>query len=131
MSDSNTSNTGSTNGKAIALPVSVSDLIQQRKGKLTKTLNDHVEAIHLSLWETKAYRALLDAVTPEDAVEGDLRIDDAKAAEMIRTEAVKQGNRYVAEKKLGTLVQALHVVMRRYGISRKERRYGFASSAAE
>jgi transcriptional regulator of acetoin/glycerol metabolism len=89
-----------------------------------------VEAIHLSLWEVPEYQRLLDAVTSEDAVEGSLTIDDAKAAEMIRTEAAKKGNRLVASKKLGTIVQALHVVMRRYGISRKERRYGFSTSVA-
>jgi transcriptional regulator of acetoin/glycerol metabolism len=130
MSDTNAGNPGSTNGKAIALPKTVADLLDQRKGNRARTLNDDVEAIHLSLWEVPEYQRLLDAVTSEDAVEGSLTIDDAKAAEMIRTEAAKKGNRLVASKKLGTIVQALHVVMRRYGISRKERRYGFSTSVA-
>ncbi|MCB1773569.1 MAG: hypothetical protein KDI88_08120 [Gammaproteobacteria bacterium] len=109
-------------GSVIALPPTVSDLIEQRKSKTKKTLHDQVEDLHLSLWENAAYQALLDAVYPEQAIEGSLFADDFEAARMIREAAKKKGNAYVAGQKLETLRKSLSVVLRRYGISRKERR---------
>jgi len=105
-----------------ALPASTGEMIAQRKIAQRRTLNDHVETIHLQLYENAEYQRLLDAVYDEDAVEGSLSADNLLAAQMIR-ECAKQNGRdpYVAEKKLATLSKALGVVLRRYGMSRKER----------
>jgi len=111
-----------SSSKAIALPKTVAQLIEQKKGKRQATLNDQVDQLHVLLWENQKYQAFLDAVYKEQAVEGDLKLDDAEAARMIRDEAKKQGNTYVAGQKLATIVNALNVVLRRYCISRRERR---------
>ena len=65
---------------------------------------------------------MLDAVHNSDAQEGSLIADDFEAARMIRDKANDIGNAYVASKNLTTLKNSLSVVLRRYGISRKERR---------
>lgn len=108
-----------------ALPATGADLDARLKFPASRTLNDFVQDIHRKLWfsENLDYRNLLDAVYDEDAVEGSLSIDNAKAAEMIRDYAKDQnhGEPYVAGKKLATIVKALNVVLRRYKMSRKER----------
>ena len=105
-----------------ALPANTTDMMAQRKTALRRTLNDHVETIHLQLYEDAKYQRLLDAVYDEDAVEGSLSADNLLAAQMIRQHA-EENNRdpYVAEKKLATLSKALGIVLRRYGMSRRER----------
>lgn len=106
-----------------ALPTTTSEMIAQRKHEMRRTLNDHVEALHLQLYDDAKYQRLLDAVYDEDAVEGSLSADNLLAAQMIRERAAGENGRdaYVAEKKLATISKALGVVLRRYGMSRKER----------
>lgn len=105
-----------------ALPATTTDLLAQRKQDPHRTLNDHVEAIHVQLYENAEYQRFLDAVYDEDAVEGSLAADNLQAAQMIRNKAREAGHDpYVAEKKLATISKALGVVLRRYGMSRKER----------
>ena len=108
--------------RAIALPKTVAALMEQKKSKQTSTLNDQVETVHLSLWEKPEYQRFLDAVYKEQAIEGDLFCDDIEASRLIRDEARKQGNAYVSGQKLATIRKALMVVLRRYRISRTERR---------
>jgi hypothetical protein len=84
--------------------------------------NDQVEAIHLSLLDNDEYRAFLAALDNKQAVEGSLFDDDVMAAKMIREQAAKLGYVEVAQAKLTAIVKALRVVLRRYGMSRKERR---------
>lgn len=87
------------------------------------TLNDRVEAIHRSLaTESARYRELLRATTNAEAVEGSLTGDDTVAAKMIRDRATEMGDTEVVGAKLAAITKALHVVLRRYGASRKERR---------
>jgi len=109
-------------GSSIALPRTVSALMEQKKTKNQRTLNDHIESIHLSLYEEEEYQKLLDAVYSEQAVEGSLIADDFEAARMIREKARSIGDKTVTIQKLATIVKAMNVVMRRYGIGRKERR---------
>lgn len=108
--------------KQVALPATVQDLLNQRRTGQHKTLNDFVEAIHLSLWETPSYQNYLRAVYVEQAIEGDLFCDDIEAARMIRERARRDGNAVVKDEKLATIRKALLVVMRRYRIDRKGRR---------
>ena len=122
MSGNNTANGQIGRARPTPLPATRQDMIAQRKGEMIRTLNDHVEDAHLALYDNEQYQRFLDAVYDEDAVEGSLAADNLEAARMIREHA-REGNRdaYVADKKLATLSKALGVVLRRYGMSRKER----------
>jgi len=119
----------------VPLPATVEDMIARRNTTPNRTLNDYVDDIHKALWSRNSaeYRALLDAVYDEDAVEGSLSIDNAKAAEMIRDYANRSDIPYISSKKLATIVKALNVVLRRYKMTRKERaiRLGDADIPAE
>ena len=106
----------------VALPNTVQDLINARKTKSKMTLNDQIESIHMSLWENPVYKKFLDAVYSEQAVEGDLFVDDIEAARMIRAYAKEKGVTYVREQKLATIRKSLLVVLRRFGTTRRERR---------
>jgi hypothetical protein len=112
---------------AMPLPATLEEMLARRPATASRTLNDYVDDIHKQLWsavddkDAAEYRRLLDAVYDEDAVEGSLAIDNAKAAEIIRVRATKAKLDYVANKKLMTLVKAMNVVLRRYHMTRKER----------
>jgi len=87
-----------------------------------KALNDAVDNIHRELIEDDNYRALLSAVCNEQAVEGSLFNDDTLAAMKIRDHAKKNGYALVGHEKMAAIRKALKVVIRRYGMSRKQRR---------
>jgi hypothetical protein len=108
--------------RPLPLPQKTEDLLKARKVETTKTLNDYVEDAYVRLWENPEFRRLLESVYDEDAVEGSLAIDNAKAAEMIRDFARGEGDiPYLRDRKLATIVKALGVVLRRYSFSRAER----------
>ena len=99
----------------------------KRNIKIDRTLNDYVEDAHCALLTSdedgERYRALLDAVYDEDAVEGSLSVDNALAAQMIRNHATDQNPKHLlASKKIATISKSLGVVLRRYNYSRAERR---------
>lgn len=104
------------------LPATVADLLAGRTSELTKTLNDHVDEVHTILWEQEDYRRLFEAVYDEQATEGSLSADNFLAAIRIRSWASKNGKSYIQNQKLATIVKSLNVVLRRYHISRTERR---------
>ena len=103
------------------LPASVVELLAQRKSLRARSLNDDVEEIHLKLWESPDYHKLFVPIWREDTIEGSFIADDMVAATQIRTFAVKNAASVAAGSKLAAIVRSLHVVCRRYGISRKER----------
>lgn len=103
----------------IPLPATRSDWV--RKTQFNRTINDQVEDIHLALLDDEEYIELLQAVYDEQAVEGSLSSDNNMAAIKIRN-AAKKMNNPVKDQKLATIIKALGVVLRRYGVSRKERR---------
>lgn len=105
----------------VPLPATRDDLLAQKTMKSKPTLNDHVDALHVALWDNADYQAFLDATSDADAVEGSLAADNLKAAEMIRTRAAEISDKMVAGKKLATIVIALNVVLRRYNMTRKMR----------
>jgi hypothetical protein len=115
-----------TNGRSLAtpppLPATKKDLLAQRVGQMRRTLNDMVEESHIALYGDDRYVAFLNAVYDEQAVEGSLSADNIMAATMIRDHAKKNGGGQLVNEKLATISKALGVVMRRYEISRKERR---------
>lgn len=103
----------------IPLPPTPADWV--RKVKFNYTINDQVEEIHKAVLDRPEYVALLQAVYDEQAVEGSLAADNTLAAMELRKHAAKS-NSPIAKEKLATISKALNVVMRRYGVSRKERR---------
>jgi hypothetical protein len=104
------------------LPTKIEDWDRKIKGGMT--LNDHVETVHLMLWdETPEYRAFLEAVWDSDAVEGSLAIDNTMAAMLLRDKAKTIDGNPVGRKNLDTIKKSLGVVLRRYGNDRKERRH--------
>jgi hypothetical protein len=102
------------------LPKTVADLINQRKGRFERTMNDYVEEYYLRLWETPEFKKWLWATTDGEAVEGSWNCDDHEAARMLRDYARKE-NSPVKDKPLASYKLALKVVMRRYQMTRKER----------
>lgn len=106
-----------------ALPETVSDFLSLRKGAVRRSLNDIVEEYHLAMYDNEEYSRLLYAVYDEQAVEGSLAADNILAAKMMRERAHELKNVELTREKLATISKALGVVLRRYGQSRKERRY--------
>lgn len=106
---------------AVPLPATISGW--ERKTKTHRTLNDQVEELHRSIYDSnERYRALLEAIYDEQAIEGSLSADHIMAAQILRTAAEKR-NSAVAKEKLATIGKCLNIVLRRYGQGRKERRY--------
>lgn len=100
------------------LPVNAGEL--QRKSLRSRTINDFVEDVFLKLYDSdEQFRAYLEAVGNEDAVEGLMIADDFMAAQMIR-KAAPQGSP-IETRNLAAIRSALGVVLRRYEISRRER----------
>jgi hypothetical protein len=103
------------------LPATVDDLLSLRKSNRLRSLNDDVDDIHLRLWEVDKYREYLTQIWREDTVEGSFIADDISAATMIRDYAKEHTYPLASRAKLHSIVRSLHIVCRRFGISRKER----------
>lgn len=106
----------------LALPRNVTELLALRKSLKARNLNDDVEAIHLRLWEQEDYQKYFEPIWRDETIEGTFQADDIMAAQHIRNFALT-GRDYplAARAKLNAIVNSLGVVLRRYGISRKER----------
>ena len=104
------------------LPVTVNELLKHRLLTPARSLNDTVEEVVVALYEHDDFRAFINAVYDEQAVEGSLAADNIMAAEMIRAKATKLGYVELSKEKLATIAKALGVILRRYGYSRKDRR---------
>jgi hypothetical protein len=94
--------------------------------KVARSINDLVEDIHSDLLRGKSselYQSYLFAIYDAQAVEGSLASDNVMAAQMIRERARTLDDSHpLTKEKLATISQALGVVLRRYHLSRKERR---------
>lgn len=85
-------------------------------------INNEVDVLHDQKWDDEDYRQLFNAVYNEDAVEGSLIADDFAAATMIRDYARElDKDHFLARKGTAAIAKALRVVMKRCGLSRKER----------
>jgi hypothetical protein len=105
----------------VPLPTTRGDLVVLRKLKAKlKPLNDQVEEVVEQLIEDEKFNRYLQAVYDEQAVEGSCAADNIGAAIMIREKAIELGLP-LADEKWATISKSLGVVLRRYGISRKER----------
>jgi hypothetical protein len=109
---------------ALPLPTAAAEWV--RKTDFNRTNNDRVEDLHLKLVNdpkrSAKYLDALRAVTDTEALEGSLAIDNADAARMIRDAATEAGDHVIAKLKLKAVVIHLNVVLKRYGMSRAERR---------
>jgi hypothetical protein len=104
------------------LPATVTDLLAQRKMMRSRSINDDVDEIHLKLWEQESYRRLFTPIYREETIEGSFIADDMVAAMKVREFASKNEQFSIARSaRLAAIVKALHIVARRYGISRQER----------
>lgn len=99
------------------LPATTEDLLAQRKLKSAPKLNDLVEDIFVQLWKDPDFHKLLEAVDNKQAVEGDVRLDHHEAARKIRDKAIKDEVDMVAQQQMKSVIHALHVVMKRYGVN--------------
>ena len=106
-----------------ALPDTRAGLLATRRMVRQPSLIDRVEEYHALLWDSPEYREFHQAVFDEDAVEGDLDLDDAAAAQMIRTLAREQKDTYVGTKTTKAIRTALRWAVKRFeNGSREERR---------
>ena len=112
-----------------ALKLLTDDGMPRERTRKTK-IADEVEHIDLALWADEEYRKYFRATRNEHAVEGSLICDRFLALQMIREEAAKTGC-WIAQEKTVTIDKALNVVLRRYGMSIKERRRQLAESTQE
>lgn len=106
-----------------SLPQTTQELLAARKTNQRRTLTDHVNDIHVQLWQNPHYQRLLEAVWNEESVEGNLRADNQEAARMIRDVARKTSNVYLKDTPLVAISKSLNVVLNRYDHGRKQRRY--------
>jgi cobalamin biosynthesis protein CobD/CbiB len=108
---------------AFVAPVPATPAEWVRKVKFNLTLNDHVENIHKDLIEedNAKYIAYLQACFDAEAEEGSLAADNHEAARMIR-ERAETDNNPAKGYKIATIAKALNIVLKRYGVSRKQRK---------
>jgi hypothetical protein len=109
------------------LPSTRDEFLLHRKKKGGVSINDQVEDQVLTLVngggaECERYLSLLNAVHNQDAVEGSLRADTYTAAMVLREFSRKNGVIAVADAPLEKVAKAQGVFLRRYGLSRRERR---------
>jgi hypothetical protein len=97
------------------------------KSGLKRTLNDEVQMIHEAVINTPKlydkYISFLRPVTDKESSEGWLAFEDIGAAQMIKDYAAANGHPRVASQKLAVISGALDIVLRRFGMSRKQRRF--------
>ena len=105
------------------VPTRLEDWLLKVKEK--RSLNDLVHDIHKLLLVDEAlneqYRAYLDAIWPEQTVEGSFKTDDTMAAIMIR-ERARIEDTPVQKEKISSIEKSLRVVLKRYHMGREFRR---------
>ena len=107
--------------KPVPLPSTTVDLLDHRKLKTKRTINDMVEDYVVKLWENEEFQRNISAVYDSESAEGDTFIDDVYAATIIRNAAKKDNQEELASKPLDAIIRAMKVSLRRYGMTRKER----------
>jgi hypothetical protein len=106
----------------LPLPATREQMVAQRKVQVEPNLNDLVDMVHLVLYDDAEYKRLLHAVHHSQAVTGRLAFDDYKLAERVMDQAKEMDLVGITSENFGTIHSSLQVVLRRYGLSRSERR---------
>jgi hypothetical protein len=104
----------------LGLPAKREELM--RKIKQQRTLNDLVEEIFVQIYTDTDFQRLIAATIDAQALEGSLACDNTLAALKLREKAQELHYDEVVQEKLESIKQSLGVVLRRYGLSRKERK---------
>lgn len=121
------SNAETTSSRSLVVPLPATPAEWVLKSGLKRTINDEVQTIHERLISSTrlgdAYRVSLEPTSDEESPEGWVAADDYVACTMIKEYAVAEGHGRVARLQLGAIRAALNVVLRRYGMSRKQRRF--------
>jgi hypothetical protein len=115
----------SKNAVVTPLPKDRATMVAQRLVAADRTLNDYVDDLHVELFEEGTeYYSCLEAVFNSQAVNGSIGADDFRAAQIIKALAEEKGPAatQVSKQNIETIKRSLHVVWRRYNISRKQRR---------
>jgi hypothetical protein len=86
------------------------------------TFIDLVEEVFRDIYERERFHQLVQARYNHEAVEGSTALDDFLAASMLRERALEMGIIEVGKAQLNDIKKALNHVMRRYNMSRKQRR---------
>lgn len=92
------------------------------KIKKVPSLIDRVQLIHELLIDDPKYLSYISATFNEEAVEGKIVDDSIFAAIMIREQAAMEKDDVVARAQTAAIRTALNYVLRRFGVSRKQRR---------
>lgn len=108
---------------AVPIPTSVAELDLLYRLARRPTLNDIVQRVVKSLIADPKFQKLIRAGHDSQAVEGSMAADNFMAAMMVREKATEDKVEDVIEENLSTINRALQVVLRRYGLGRKQRRY--------
>ena len=103
------------------IPRTSQGLLAQRMNQKTFNLHDQVEQIVTDLIPKDEFFNLIDAVYPEQSIEGSLLADDHEAARMVREYGKANGFPVVAHQKIQTLMRSIKVVLRRYKLGRGQR----------
>ena len=106
------------------LPATAEEFLAHRKSKAGRTLNDAVEANILDVVNggNAEFHKLINGTHNEHAVEGSINADNFMAAKMLRDHASEKGDSLVANTDLTSVVRAMGVALRRYGLDRTTRR---------
>lgn len=75
-----------------------------------------------SFFNVPEFQQYMEPIYPEDSVTGDLYLDDAHMAGMLRVRAKATGVTIVAEAQLVSIIRAMQAVFNGLGVSREQRR---------
>lgn len=118
--------TNVTKPRLSTLPSTHAELMGRRQLTSERTFNDSIEEAFKALWDDPErggnFRKHLDALYADEAVTGDLFMDDIKAAEMLQSFAEIRKQVEISNAKLKKVHRAMSVVLRRFGLTRKQRR---------
>jgi hypothetical protein len=108
----------------VPLPNTVTELESRRIISTGPNLNTDMDRVVRALWENPDFRKWLNACWDSEALEGAKVADDFMATEMIREYCQRKDFpelHYIGRKNLWTIRQSMNVVLRRFGMSRKQR----------
>lgn len=114
-------------GKLAVVPLPATPAEWVLKSGLQKTLNDDILAIHERIINdqklSKKYLEALAPVSDDQSKDGWLGFEDVTAVTMIKEYAIANSYPRVSSAQGVAIKKALNTVLRKYGMSRAQRRY--------
>ncbi|TCM62262.1 hypothetical protein [Rhizobium sp. BK068] len=110
------------NTNVVRLPATVAELDARNPLKRLPSLYQFVEMINRALWEKPEYQRYHEAISHEQAVEGNMNIDDIRAADMIKAYAKENGIDIVVRANTAAILKELHKVLYKHRMTRRQRR---------